>query len=219
MPRAAAARGCEQAQAPDEPRSAHDVVHSRLLARPVSRREDDRTGDQFVSVRRRSDDVPGEPHRGRPVPHVDAGPFYDVARLADRRSGARPSLAHVGQRVRAYPPMPVGDQVMSDLFGRWARLVTARPRATLFFCILATATLGFAARHVRLDNNFSALFASPGPEADLRKEYRERFGPDDGLPLAIIHPQDPNDPKVIDAVEAASDEVAKDPAIAHVYSV
>jgi predicted RND superfamily exporter protein len=108
---------------------------------------------------------------------------------------------------------------MNDLFQRYARLITDRPRATLVSCVLATALFGFAARHVRLDNNFSALFASPGPEADLRKEYRERFGPDDGLLLAIIHPQDPNDRKVIDAIEAASDEVGKDSAIAHVYSV
>src|SRR5438477_31534 len=108
---------------------------------------------------------------------------------------------------------------MKYLFARWARRVTAHPRATLLCCVLATATLGFLARHVRLDNNFSALFASPGPEADLRQEYRRRFGPDDGLLLAIIHPPDANDPNVISAIEAASDAVARDPAIAHVYSV
>src|SRR5918997_1216575 len=79
-----------------------------------------------------------------------------------------------------------------------ARFVVRRPRRALAAAV-AVALLGaVAARDVRLDNNFAALFATSSAEARFREEYRATFGPDDGLLAAVL------------TVEAAGDDVASD---------
>jgi uncharacterized protein len=67
----------------------------------------------------------------------------------------------------------------------YARFVTARPGRALALVVALVVLLGVAARGVRLDNSFAALFATSGEEAQQRARYRATFGPDDGL-LAVV---------------------------------
>ena len=73
-----------------------------------------------------------------------------------------------------------------------ARFVSERPGWAVVAAVAATALLAVAARDVRLDNNFAALFASSSEEARFREEYRATFGPDDGLLVTVLRfPREP----------------------------
>ena len=67
-----------------------------------------------------------------------------------------------------------------------ARFVARRPRRALLAAVALALLGGIAARDVRLDNNFAALFATSSAEARFRDEYRAAFGPDDGLLAAVL---------------------------------
>jgi len=73
-----------------------------------------------------------------------------------------------------------------------ARFVSERPGWAVVAAVAATAVLAVAARDVRLDNNFAALFASSSEEARFREGYRATFGPDDGPLVTVLRfPREP----------------------------
>jgi predicted RND superfamily exporter protein len=89
---------------------------------------------------------------------------------------------------------------------RWRRLPAAmatHPKRVLLVVLAATVLFGIAARDVRLDNNFAALFASDSEEATFREEHRLTWGADDGLLVAVVRvaERDRLSPQVVDLVD------------------
>jgi uncharacterized protein len=105
-----------------------------------------------------------------------------------------------------------------NVYDRYARLVTSAPRSAIALVLLSVLALGFCARHVRLDNNFAALFSSSSEAARFREAYRATFGADDGLLVAALESEQPADPRFVSLVEKASRRVADDPDVRRVYS-
>jgi hydrophobe/amphiphile efflux-3 (HAE3) family protein len=105
-----------------------------------------------------------------------------------------------------------------NIYDRYARLVTRHPRKVLLVITLLVAWLGFSARHVRLDNNFAALFSTNSEAAEFRKTYRELFGADDGLLIAVLDAEQPADPRFIALVEDISRKAALWKDVRRVYS-
>jgi uncharacterized protein len=62
----------------------------------------------------------------------------------------------------------------------------AHPKRVLAVVLAVVALFALAARDVRLDNNFAALFATDSDDALFRQEHRDRWGPDDGLLVAVL---------------------------------
>lgn len=81
-----------------------------------------------------------------------------------------------------------------------ARLLARYPKIVIAFTLIVTAIFGVCARHVRLDNNFAALFSSNSQAMNFRAEYRKTWGADDGLLVAVVHVDHAPDKRTIDLV-------------------
>ena len=92
----------------------------------------------------------------------------------------------------------------NTLYDRYATLVTTYPRRAIALCLLSVVALGFCARNVRLDNNFAQLFATSSEAAAFREDYRKTFGADDGLLIAALRTERPEDPRFVALVERVS---------------
>ncbi|MEM7436973.1 MAG: MMPL family transporter, partial [Myxococcota bacterium] len=96
--------------------------------------------------------------------------------------------------------------------------VVDHPRRTLWIVFLVVAVLAVPATTVRLDNDFSKLY-STATEADAyRLFFREEFGANDGLLVAVLSPTDPRDSRFGELLDGLTDEAARDPAVAYVFS-
>lgn len=104
------------------------------------------------------------------------------------------------------------------LYDRYAALVTRHPRGALWLCLLSVLAFGYAARDVRLDNNFAALFSTSSEAADFRARYRQTFGADDGLLIAALRTERPEDPRFVALIERISRGVARSADVRRVYS-
>ena len=94
---------------------------------------------------------------------------------------------------------------------RWRRLpavMATHPKQVLLVVFAATVLLGIAARDVRLDNNFAALFATDSEEARFREEHRRTWGADDGILVAVVRvrDQEPLSPDVVELIDRMSTE-------------
>ena len=106
----------------------------------------------------------------------------------------------------------------TTIYDRYATLVTTYPRRALALCLLSVVLLGFCARHVRLDNNFAALFSTSSEAAAFRADYRKTFGADDGLLIAALRTANPEDPRFIALVERISRTASETHEVRRVYS-
>lgn len=100
--------------------------------------------------------------------------------------------------------------------------MAAHPKRVLAVVLAVTALFGIAARDVRLDNNFAALFATDSDEARFREEHRATWGPDDGLLVAVLR-TDPDtlaSPAVTELVDQLTRSAAESlPALDRVDSI
>lgn len=88
-----------------------------------------------------------------------------------------------------------------------ARWVSTSPKVVLAVCAVFVVLSGVAARHVRLDNNFAQLFDSNAADADFRVDYRDTFGADDGLLVAVLEAPDSFDPTTSSSLLDVVDEL------------
>ncbi|MGB5810004.1 MAG: MMPL family transporter [Polyangiales bacterium] len=104
------------------------------------------------------------------------------------------------------------------MLARYVSLVVDHPRRPLLIVFLCVAALAVPASGVRLDNDFSKLY-STATEADAyRLFFREEFGANDGLLVAVMNPATPEDPAFTALLDRITDESARDIAVAHVFS-
>ena len=75
------------------------------------------------------------------------------------------------------------------LFQAYARWVVRRPKTSLLLAFVLMLVLGFLGKDVRLNNHFAVLFAIDNDNNAYREFYRQVFGADDGLLIAILQPQ------------------------------
>jgi predicted RND superfamily exporter protein len=76
---------------------------------------------------------------------------------------------------------------------KWlAGWVSGKPFQALGVVLAMTLVMGFFARTVRLDNNFAQLFSTTNTAAKVREQYRETWGPDDGLLIAVLESKTPS---------------------------
>ncbi|CAA0106622.1 Uncharacterised protein [BD1-7 clade bacterium] len=71
-------------------------------------------------------------------------------------------------------------------FQRYANAVTRHPKLSLVLSAVLFLLFVFLARDVRLNNHFAALFSIDNEDNAYREFYREVFGADDGLLMAIV---------------------------------
>lgn len=90
-----------------------------------------------------------------------------------------------------------------------ARLLARYPKIVIAFTLIVTAIFGVCARHVRLDNNFAALFSSNSEAMTFRAEYRQTWGADDGLLVAVVHVDQAPNKGTIDLVNALTERPAR----------
>lgn len=74
-------------------------------------------------------------------------------------------------------------------FKYYAQWVTRRPVLFLILAFFCSCSFIFLAKDVRFNNNFSVLFAVDNEANHYRAFYRQEFGADDGLLMAIIRPE------------------------------
>lgn len=102
---------------------------------------------------------------------------------------------------------------------RLTRFSTERPRAALLLVLAVVAALAVPAFQVGLDNDFSKLYSTTTEANTFRLQYRQVFGANDGLLVAVFTPRSPEDPAFFELLSALSDETANDPDVAHVFSL
>ncbi|MEM7136646.1 MAG: MMPL family transporter [Myxococcota bacterium] len=78
--------------------------------------------------------------------------------------------------------------------------------------------LAIPAIGVGLDNDFSKLYATDSDDDRFRLLFREVFGANDGLLVAVLQPEDPEAPEFIETLDRLTRDTAVDPSIARVYS-
>lgn len=100
-----------------------------------------------------------------------------------------------------------------------SRLVLAKPKLTLLFSFLLLVLSCVLASDIRLDNNFATLFSSDNDEARYREFFRDEFGPDDSLLVAIIEHKGKDASDIESFIESVSEKAAQLPAITHVDSI
>lgn len=102
---------------------------------------------------------------------------------------------------------------------RFTHFVTTRPRQTLLLVLASTLLAGFLARHVRVDNNFAQLFATDGAASDFRETYRQEFGADDGVLVAVLESEQEMDARLVPVVERIAERLLADENVTRVYSI
>ncbi|NRB42851.1 MAG: MMPL family transporter [Pseudomonadales bacterium] len=65
-----------------------------------------------------------------------------------------------------------------------------KPKYLLVLASLIIACAIYAGKSVAIENNFAMLFSMDNPDNDYRQFYRDAFGAEDGLLVAIINPED-----------------------------
>ncbi|MEM8608614.1 MAG: MMPL family transporter [Myxococcota bacterium] len=96
--------------------------------------------------------------------------------------------------------------------------MTESPRAVLLGLLAACAIVSLPAITVGLDNDFSKLYATDSDDDRFRLVFRDVFGANDGLFVAVLRPEDPADPEFIETLDRLTRDTARDPVIARVYS-
>ena len=102
---------------------------------------------------------------------------------------------------------------------RITRLSTERPRTALLFVLAAVAVLTIPAMQVGLDNDFSKLYSTTTEANTFRLRFREVFGANDGLLIAVLTPSSPDDPAFFGLLSTLAADTANDPDVAHVFSL
>jgi predicted RND superfamily exporter protein len=102
---------------------------------------------------------------------------------------------------------------------RLVQFSTGRPRRAILSILAAVALLTVPAVRVGLDNDFSKLYSTATEADSFRLQFREIFGANDGLLVAVLTPERPDDPAFLDLLSALADESARDPDVARVFSV
>lgn len=102
---------------------------------------------------------------------------------------------------------------------RLTRFGTERPRTALLVVLAVVAVLAIPALRVGLDNDFSKLYSTSTEANAFRLQFREVFGANDGLLVAVLTPSSPSDPAFFELLSALADETANDPDVAHVFSL
>jgi uncharacterized protein len=104
---------------------------------------------------------------------------------------------------------------------RLAAVMAAHPKVVLMAVLVATVAFGVAASEVRIDNNFAALFASDSEEALFRQDHRDRWGPDDGLLVAVVQAGDGTSTEAVTGLieDLTASTAAAIPALERVESV
>lgn len=101
----------------------------------------------------------------------------------------------------------------------YAKLVVKRPALIVSITLLTTLFLGFFAKDIKLDNNFALLFSTNNADADYRAFFRDEFGPDDSLLIAIID-SERSDPKQVEPlIEGISNQLDSIPHFNQVDSI
>jgi hypothetical protein len=70
-----------------------------------------------------------------------------------------------------------------------ARWMFKKPKWSLFLAFLIALFFAFSGKDVRLNNHFAELFAVDNDDNAYRVFYREEFGADDGMLIAVLQPQ------------------------------
>ena len=107
---------------------------------------------------------------------------------------------------------------MPHFIDRFISLVTRFPKQALAALLVFVALMAFPASTVRLDNNFSKLYATATEADEFRLYYRSVFGANDGLFVAVLTPESPADPRFMNLLAELSNDSENDDAIARVYS-
>lgn len=133
--------------------------------------------------------------------------------MAPSRRPRLPRRADLQPTAPFTRPIPVGRPgprgPLSRLLGRWAYVASHYPRRTLIVLGLLTLLAGLLAKDVRFDEQFSSLVSGSGPEAAVRDEYRQTWGTEDGVLIAVIHADQPL-PHLPVFVERITDRVGSD---------
>jgi uncharacterized protein len=74
-----------------------------------------------------------------------------------------------------------------------ARKTLEFPRVSLFIAFCIAILFAFAGKEVRLNNHFAELFAVENDDNVYREFYRQQFGADDGMLIAILQPENVSD--------------------------
>lgn len=102
---------------------------------------------------------------------------------------------------------------------RLTRFSTGRPRIALALVVATVALLAVPALRVGLDNDFSKLYSTTTEANAFRLRFREVFGANDGLLVAVLTPRSPEDPAFFELLSMLADETSKDPDVEHVFSL
>ena len=102
---------------------------------------------------------------------------------------------------------------------RLTRFSTERPRTALLLVLTAVSILANPALRVGLDNDFSKLYSTTTEANAFRLRFREVFGANDGLLVAVLTPSSPEDPAFFELLSALSEQTANDPDVARVFSL
>lgn len=106
---------------------------------------------------------------------------------------------------------------MLPLFERYARWVQAWPKTCLFLAFLLCLLFAFLGRDVRLNNHFAVLFSIDNDANQYRHFYRQQFGADDAVLVALLQPQQA-DAAFFQAVQSINDSLESHPHFVRVYT-
>lgn len=106
---------------------------------------------------------------------------------------------------------------MLKIFAAYANFVLARPKTCLAIALLLFLSCVFLGKDVRLNNQFAALFSIDNEANQYRQFFREAFGANDAVLLALIKPKQVDEQLVL-AVEQASEQLAQNPHFIDIYS-
>lgn len=102
---------------------------------------------------------------------------------------------------------------------RLTRFSTGRPRFAVLLVLATVSALAVPALRVGLDNDFSKLYSTTTEANAFRLRFREVFGANDGLLVAVLTPRSPEDPAFFELLSTLADETATDPDVEHVFSL
>ncbi len=74
------------------------------------------------------------------------------------------------------------------LFQLYAKWVVKNPKLSLLIAFAMALLFAFCGREVRLSNQFADLYAIDNEDNQFREFYRQQFGADDGLLMAVLLP-------------------------------
>ncbi len=95
------------------------------------------------------------------------------------------------------------------MFRHYSQWVITYPKSILITSLITVFLFGYLASDIKLDNNFAVLFSNNSEASKYREFYRDSFGPDDALLVAILDAKSVPPTKMEPLIESLSNLLEK----------